>query len=120
MTGAVLARQSAAFRVVGGFLKRAVGVGRLRQTAHVVASELSAMAELIDGGALLTDRVVFDLSERAVGERCFLQMVQLVIFEVPGDGFELALSVGAQNGLCRPVAVIVIAERRLVSERVRL
>src|SRR5437868_3869297 len=55
MTCAILARQSAAFGIVCCFFKSAIREGCFRKAAHVVISELSAMAELIDGRALLAD-----------------------------------------------------------------
>ena len=75
MPRAVFTRQSAAFGVVSGFLKRAVRVGHLSQTAHVVISELGTMAELIDGRALLADGVVFDFGEGTVRKSGLCQSI---------------------------------------------
>jgi len=75
VASAIFARDPAAFRVVSCLLKRAVRVGRLRQTAHVIVSKLGPTAELIDGRALLADGVVFDFGEGTVRKSGLCQSI---------------------------------------------
>src|SRR5437879_3317007 len=110
MARAVFARQSASFSVVGGFFEGSVRVVGLNQTAHVVVSKLSAMAELIDGRALLADGVVFDFGEGTVRKSGLCQSIQLVIFIMCGDVLKLPLRVGAKDGLQTAVAIVVVTE----------
>ncbi len=94
---------------------RKIGAG---QTPQVVVDEFRSSTQLVNRGALLADGVVFNLGNRAVRESRLPQAVQLVEFVAGGNRFGLTLGVSALDGLAGAIAISVICESSLVTQRV--
>src|SRR5215831_8739795 len=107
-----------AFNIIGGLFMSAVGVICPNASTHLVVDEFSAVTELVDGSAPAPNRVVFNFNERTISKRRLCQPIELVVFVIGRNRFQLSLRIRPLYRLTNTVTVVVVSKSPLVSQRV--